>query len=69
MKSRNRSMDRTRSSSLAKENEEELDGKASQCGQEDLFGGRLDAKKAPRDWLVGYQSMSSLPDGERHREA
>ena len=42
--------------------------KASQCGQEDL-GRRLDAKEKIRCWLVGYQSMSSLPDGGRHIEA
>ena len=29
----------------------------------------VDAKETIRSWLVGYQSMSSLPDGERHREA
>ena len=43
--------------------------KASQCGQEDLFGRRLDGKETIRYWLVGCQSMSSLPDGGRHREA
>ena len=30
---------------------------------------RLDAKKIVRHWIVGHQSVSSLPDGGRHREA
>ena len=54
---------------FAKESEEELDRKASQCGQEDLFERRLDEKKAFRYWMGGCQSVSSLPDRERHREA
>ena len=29
----------------------------------------MDAKGTVRCWLVGYQSMSTLPDGGRHREA
>ena len=29
----------------------------------------MDAKDALRYWMVGYQSVSSLPDGGRHREA
>ena len=29
----------------------------------------MDAKETVRCWLVGCQSMSSLPDGGRHREA
>ena len=37
--------------------------------QKDLLGRRLDANEAIRYWLVGYQSMSSLPDGGRHSEA
>ena len=48
-------MARTRSSSVAKESEGELDRIASQCGQEDLSGRRLDAKEAIRYWLVGCQ--------------
>ena len=43
--------------------------KASQCGQEDLFGTRLDAKKIIRCWMVGHQSVSSLSEGGRHRKA
>ena len=35
----------TRACSPAKESKGELDWKASQCGQEDLFGRRLDAKE------------------------
>ena len=62
-------MVRTRASSLAKESERELDRKASQCGQEDLFGRRLNAKKAIRYWLVGYQSISSVSHEGRHRKA
>ena len=29
----------------------------------------VDAKETIRCWLVGYQSMSSLPGGRRQREA
>ena len=56
-------------SSLAKESKGGLDRKASQCGQKDFPGRRMDAKETFRYWLVGSQSMSSLPDGGRHREA
>ena len=62
-------MNRTRSSSVAKESEIGLDRETSSCGQENLLGRRLDGKETFRYWLVGCQSMSSLPDGGRHREA
>ena len=42
---------------------------ASQSSQGDVLGRWMDAKETVRCWLVGYQSMSSLPDGGRHREA
>ena len=44
-------------------------GYRSNFGQEDLLGRRLDAKETVRHWMVGYQSVSSLPDGGRHRKA
>ena len=50
----------TRASSLAEEGEGQLDRKAPKCGQEDLFGRRLDAKKTVRYRLAGHQPMSSL---------
>ena len=34
-----------------------------------LEGGWTQKKKAVRCWMVGYQSVSSLPDGGRHRKA
>ena len=48
---------------LRKKVQENWTEKHRNCGQEDLLGRRLDAKEIFRHWLVGYQSMSSLPGG------
>ena len=61
-------MSRTRASSLVKEVRENWT-ETSQCGQEDFLRRWMDEKKAFRYWMVGYQSVSSLPDGGRHRKA
>ena len=60
------SMDRSSSSSLAKESERDLDRKAPQCGQKDVPGRRMDAKETLRYWLVGCQACQMKG---RHRKA